>query len=1083
MRRATPPEDASRGAPADAPHPGGDPRRVDPPPPTAAAGPALAATLAPAGPAPPADPPLAATLAPDAPAPSDGSDAPAGTTLPADPAEGRYRDPAEGGPRPIGEGSFGRVLLVWDQRLEREVALKELSRPGRGREAAERFVREARVTARLDHPGIVPVHDLGRRPDGTWYYTMKPVRGRTLAEAVAAAGTLAARLELLDAFVDVCQAVAYAHSRGVLHRDLKPQNVMLGAYGETVVLDWGLARDPAAALDPDDPLATRAGAALGTPAYMSPEQAWGRVDEVDERSDVFGLGAVLYHLLSGRPPYLAADGLEALGLARAAAPPALAALVPGLPRELGSVVGRAMAPAPSERYPDPLALARDVRSWRAGGLVEAHRYGLAERTGRVLSRHGGKLLAGLAALTALLAVSVALSGEVVKERDRAEVAEEAARQRLAESLVARATEAVELGSGAEALVYGVEALAVREEPAARGAVVFGQSSMLSRVHWVRELPGDPQDVAWGPTGELAVLLDDRVLRFGPDGAPLPPVTGLGPRANVPQLEWSPSGRRFAVTQIDGMDVYEPALRLDGPVRTIGRGTLSPLGNAWDGEELLLMSHAHDGVGRYHVDREALVEEWRGPVRVIRALARRADGLVALGTNDHQVLFWRPGGVAPPLEAQGVGAYMLAFRPDGKRLAAVGEVSGGDGRIRTWDLDTGRASRSVQAHRGEAVQVGWSADGRWLVSAGRDRFVRAFSGEGLDELAALRIRGDGTPFVSLSPDGRRLAAAGEQRLLRVWALTPQERGIPPLAFERGVMHVGWEGEELVVVGADGLVSRFGPAGEPRGAWRAPEPGENYRLPLGDGSWLMAGLHGLPVVDPRDGRVLRRLPAPEGIWYMGPPLSHDGRTLFVASADGRARFVEVADGATRDVACDGVWGDAVWLPDDSAVITMTRGGPLRRVDRATGACSVFGSPDPEGGTLSLAPDGTAVVLANAKGLQWLSLPDGALARTLPVRGASGLRALWTPDGRHVILVDWRGVVQVHELEGGRLVAAWQAHRNRIWHAALDPTGRLLATGGVDHTARVWRLDALDRPRAELAAEVAARTKLRLVDGELR
>lgn len=1012
------------------------------------------------------------TVAPGAPPP--------GPALPEGP---RYLDPGPEGPRPIGEGSFGRVLLVWDRRLEREVALKELARPGPRGEAVERFLREARLTARLDHPGIVPVHDLGRRPDGTWYYTMKPVRGRTLADAVAAAGSTAARLELLDAVVDVCQAVAYAHSRGVLHRDLKPQNVMLGAFGETMVLDWGLARDPTAAAGPDDPLATRAGAALGTPAYMSPEQAWGRVEEIDERSDVFGLGAMLYHLLSGRPPYDGPDTAAVLELARAAAPPPLRGRVDGLPAPLASVVARAMAPAPADRYPDPLALARDLRAWRAGGAVSAHRYGPGERVGRLVSRHGGKLLAGVAALSALLAVSVALSGQVAKERDRAEVAEEAARGRLAESLVARATEAVELGSAAEALVFGVEALAVREDPVARGAVVFGQSSLFSRVLWTRELPADPRDVAWGPTGELAVLLDDRVLRYGPDGAALPPVTGLGARANVPQIEWSPSGRRFAVTQREGMAVYEPAARLDGPVREVGLGSISPLGNTWDGEEHLLLSHAHDAVGRYRVADGALVDQWRGPVRVIRALARRADGLVALGTNDHQVLLWRPGAAAPALEAQGVGAYALAFRPDGARLAAVGEVSGGDGRIRTWDLHTGRASRSVQAHRGEAVQVAWSADGRWLVSVGRDRFVRVFSGDVLDELGALRLRGDGAPYVSLSPDGQRLAAVGEQRMLRVWAIPPQPGVLPPLSFDRGVVHVGWEDGDLVVIGADGLVSRFGPDGAPRGSWMAPEPGENARQRLPDGTWLLSGQHGLPVVDPRDGRLIRRLPGPDGVWYMGPPLSHAGRTLFVAASDGSSALVEVADGSVSPVGCGELWGEAVWTPDDAAVITLNKAGGLTRVDARTGACQPFGPSGLAGGSISLSLDGRAVVSAGPEGLQWLDLPDGTPGRRIPFAGGPGMRALWTPDGRHVVLTDWRGVVRVHELEGGRLVAQWQAHRNRIWHAALDPSGRLLATAGVDHVARVWRLDAVTASRASLAAEVAAATKLRLVDGELR
>lgn len=244
---------------------------------------------------------------------------------------GRYSQVSE-----YGRGGMGRVLLVHDAFLGRDVALKELlpapiprdpanpSTPARRYMAfLSRFLQEARITGQLEHPSIVPVYELGHRRDGTLYYTMKLVRGKTLRQAIHECKTQQDRLELLPHFVNLCQAIAYAHSRGIIHRDLKPDNVMVGEFGETVVLDWGLAkakdRDDVHADglaetirllklgDVDSAAKTLYGQVLGTPAYMPPEQAKGQLDRIDERSDVYSLGALLYEILSGRPPFSGAS--------------------------------------------------------------------------------------------------------------------------------------------------------------------------------------------------------------------------------------------------------------------------------------------------------------------------------------------------------------------------------------------------------------------------------------------------------------------------------------------------------------------------------------------------------------------------------------------------------------------------------------------------------------------------------------------------------------------------------------------------------------------------------------------------------
>ena len=275
-------------------------------------------------------------------------------------------------------GGLGRVVRAIDHRLRRTVAVKQLLRHDEGHE--QRFVREALITARLQHPGIVPVHEAGRWPNGEPYYVMKLVEGRTLKELIASAATLRDRLALLPNVVAIADAIAYAHSERVIHRDVKPANVVVGSFGETVVVDWGLAlaspgfagarSGPEGTAEPIDRREEQTdGAIVGTPAYMPPEQARG--EAVDERADVYALGAVLYELLAGAAPYSDSDTRDVLARVIAGPPRPLSRRVP---RELVGIVARAMARAREDRYPDARAFAEDLRRFQTGKLVRACTY-------------------------------------------------------------------------------------------------------------------------------------------------------------------------------------------------------------------------------------------------------------------------------------------------------------------------------------------------------------------------------------------------------------------------------------------------------------------------------------------------------------------------------------------------------------------------------------------------------------------------------------------------------------------------------------------------------------------------------------
>jgi uncharacterized protein (TIGR03067 family) len=310
-------------------------------------------------------------------------------------------------------GGIGRVWLARDEELGREVALKELRPEQAGNPAAvARFVEEARIAAQLQHPGIIPVHELSPGSAAqTPFYTMKFVRGRTLADAArqyhqrrerGAAGPLELR-ELLSAFIAVCQAVAYAHSRGVIHRDLKPSNVALGDYGEVLVFDFGLSRvaragehpaaENAASLGPislpEDASRgqTLQGQVLGTPGYMAPEQAEGRLNQIDRRSDVYGLGAILYEILTGQPPFCGRDTPVILRKVVSDQPVPPRQQVSSVPAPVEAICLKALSRQRADRYATAVDLAVEVQRFLADEPVQAYPEPWTTRTRRWLSRH------------------------------------------------------------------------------------------------------------------------------------------------------------------------------------------------------------------------------------------------------------------------------------------------------------------------------------------------------------------------------------------------------------------------------------------------------------------------------------------------------------------------------------------------------------------------------------------------------------------------------------------------------------------------------------------------------------------------
>jgi serine/threonine-protein kinase len=495
--------------------------------------PSLQPTVDPAPPAPPT------TLPPQ----------PAVQDAPARPAPAAVGEPTAAGLRfrilrPHAQGGLGQVSVALDEELRREVALKEIQQRLADDPASRaRFLREAEVTGHLEHPGIVPVYGLGAYADGRPYYAMRFIKGDSFKGAIERfhradtarrdVGERALELrQLLGRLVAVCNAVAYAHSRGVIHRDLKADNVMLGQYGETLVVDWGLAKvlgRPEEAAGPGEPLpaltpagaatATQAGAIVGTPQFMPPEQAMGQQERLGPASDVYSLGAMLYHLLTGQPPFAGTDLVAVLIRVAEGDFPPPRQVKAAVPAALEAICLKAMARRPEQRYPTARALADDVEHWLADEPVSAWREPWRLRAGRWARRH--RPLVAAAAAGVLVAVLAAGAGVWWRERQRAEqrqaveaaldeVARLQAKARWAEARAVLAQAQERLGEGGPADLEG------RLRRARHGLELVARldAIRLKRASWVQ----DRFDTAGADRDYAAAFQEAGLGRVGDDPA-------------------------------------------------------------------------------------------------------------------------------------------------------------------------------------------------------------------------------------------------------------------------------------------------------------------------------------------------------------------------------------------------------------------------------------------------------------------------------------------------------------------------------------------------------------------------------------
>ena len=966
--------------------------------------------------------------------------------LPALPAEA-YEIGAE-----VARGGMGRVVRAIDHRLDRVVALKLML--GDAPDLRARFAREARITAGLQHPSIVPIYEAGTWPDGNLAYAMKLVSGQSLERAIESCTSLEERIGLLPRFIDVVDAVAYAHSERVVHRDIKPSNIILGDFGETILIDWGVAKsldDEEEALadglpvDSDATRLTALGAVVGTPVYMPPEQAAG--ESIDDRADVYALGAVLYQLLAGRLPYSAATPLEVLRKVVVGPPRPIESVDPHVPAELAAVVARAMARERADRY-SAGELAAELRRFTTGKLVAAYHYSARERLVRWVKRHRGAVTVAAAALAILVAVAAVSARRIVRERDRAQAL-------VADQYTNQARVHLLAGERLRALAY----LSAAVRAGARGAPV---DFMLARAALAVEQKRFDLIGHTGPVPFVAFAPDgDRIVTTSDDGT-----------ARI----WDPaSGRQIALLAGHTADVLGAAFHgdelvtfgVDGTARTwelatgrpratLGGGRVPLLEARYSDDSAAIATAAEDGTVHIY-DRAsgrqiASFQAHHGTARDVRF---DPDGRLWSCGDDGVVATWRADG--SPVHrwslarGEAVGIAMSGSRVGvllaGGAVAVWGDLAGEpriidlgedlhamvrtsrrplfvgshlvvpiNRAVQVIDLDSGRRLFALVGHAGEVSMVTASADGNRLATAGADGAARIWSGADGRLISTLPTV-DHARMVAFSPKGDLVATAGFAGAA-IWAPAPDPPSRPFVGHRGSVYSARFDpgGTRVVTSSIDGTVR----------LWDATT-----------GRQLAVAEIGSPVshaaFDAKGGRVVT---------------ADDSGMAAIWSADRLERIATVGTRARAALMA------AVFLPDGSAVATASDDGRARIWDLASGALRVEMKHGGPVNSIDVDPSGTRVVTATQdRTLQVRDARSGAALLVIQLDGP-GLSAAFSPDGRQV-LVAARRAARIFDAASGRLVTSLEGHQREVSSARFAPGG-LAVTSGYDGAIKVW--DAL-------------------------
>jgi WD40 repeat protein/serine/threonine protein kinase len=1002
--------------------------------------------------------------------------------------------------RLLDRGGLGEVFVARDEELKREVALKQIQEEhSNDPERRSRFLLEGEITGSLEHPGIVPIYGMGVHDDGRPYYAMRFIRGESLKAAIArfhsneigyrdtGVRSLALR-QLLKRFVDACNALEYAHSRGVLHRDIKPSNIMLGPYGETLVVDWGLAKvightDEAAGtaegeakLEPEQrevDYSTLPGLAIGTPSFMSPEQATGNLHLIGPASDVYSLGATLYCLLTGRAPFTGRQVFEILRKVAQGdfAPPRR--VVRSVPKVLEAICLKAMSLEQGDRYVTVRAMADDVEHWMADQPVLAYRERWNERLARWSRSHRAAvrawmatlLLVTLASVVATIQVAIARRGRIASQRESKII--------NAFSALTKGTAFCNLGLTGSGIVWMARALKEAPDDAAlvRSTIRDQIDSWLPLVHPLRtclEARDDVLAVAMPPDGRWALTASAgnvaqlwNIATGAPLGRKLEHHANVSAVAVSPDGKWALTGsadgkaRLWDVTAGEGLPLG-PELDLGPPVHAVA---FSP------GSRYFVTA---SGKNRARIWETANGQP-KGPI--LRHDARDSDCgdtcSVAFSPDEKTLLtavcntarLWSTADGSP------IGVVMqheknitaAKFSPDGTKVLTCGD----DTCVKLWRASDGTLMKESRLEESKGVlAAAFSPDGSSIVVGCVDALARLLDSRTDQPVAIARFRHeDSVRHVAISPDGQFLVTGSDDGSVRLWNTKTGEQIGGPLPHPDKVtgLQVNWSHRSILTACADGTarlwelapIVSFPLMFKDGGKCRVAAINADGTLAFTGGGTEVAQLWEIP-----SGRPIGK-PLPQAN-VLRAVFSSDGRKLLTGDAD---QHMQLWDAWTGEPT-----GPPIHLQDPVADVGFMANRPVFVTTGNDGAVQLWDErgnrrSDPFRGIgvpskVAMSDDGTVVAIAGAddKLRLWNTQTHIPLGTPIPC-GRGILAVAFSADARTVLTGGTGGIAQLWSVQTGKRIGAAVRHEGQIERLVTSRSGRLAASGDSLGRVRVW------------------------------
>jgi WD40 repeat protein/serine/threonine protein kinase/tetratricopeptide (TPR) repeat protein len=930
--------------------------------------------------------------------------------------------------RELGRGGMGVVYRARQVSLNRPVALKMI-KAGVLADGDElrRFQNEAEAIALLDHPGIVPVYEVGEY-QGQRYFSMKLVPGGNLAERLPAYRDEPRAAAALLA--EVAEAVHHAHMRGILHRDLKPANILVDDLSHPHVTDFGLAKR----VEGDSEL-TQSGAILGTPAYMSPEQAWGRRAAVTTASDIYGLGDVLYALLASRGPFVGDTVVDTIQQVRERVPVPPSDFNPRTPRDLEVICLKCLEKAPARRYSSAQALADDLRRYLAGEPITARRTGSRERVWLWCKRN--PWLAGAVGSTATAVVAVAVVSTVFAiEQTRAKNRIKG----LADELQSSLEKSESLG--------GTLQISLKES-----------NRRLARVHFERAQNAFEKDQIGSGLIRLVQSWRSAIAADDPDWQ-------HAARAGL--SAWS---RHYTETRA--------ILSHAGPVVSIA---FSP-----DGKTVLTGSIDHTARLWDAVTGRPIAPPLQHEHRVKCVAFSPGGKTVLTGSDDKTARLWDAAtgeAIGIPMRHQN-GVWAVAFSPDG-RTVLTGSI---DHTARLWDAATGEAIGIPMRHQNAVWAVAFGPDGRTVLTGSEDGTARLWDARADRPLGLPLLHRSWVEALAFSPDGKTVLTGSFDHTARLWdAATGQPIG-EPLPHQGRVMAVAFSPDgKSMLTGSTDFTARLWDAatGQPIGIRMRHQNTVRFVTFSPDGRTVLTGGDDGTgrLWDAATGRPLAQ-PLLHQTIVTAIAFSPDSKSVLTGSWDGTARLWDAATAQLigtpmqhRDVV-----EALAFSPDGRTVLTGSWDGTARLWNAGTG--QPIGAPMPHQGrivTAAFSPDGKSVLTGSddTTARLWDAATGQPIGAPMPHR-FSVTGVAFSPDGKSVLTGSVDTTARLWDAATGQPFGPPMQHPYQVTAVAVSPDGKTVLTGGKDRLAQLWDVTELPDEFERVAAWVEVATGLRLDDND--